>query len=74
MFKLKKIRAYYKPGSSKERIWKEISKGNCANGSVQSDGQSRCQLSAVRSDKICHCGLAQVLYDREKKVINTQRM
>lgn len=47
------------PGSSKDKIWNETSNGNCAKGSEQSAGQSRCQLSATRRDKRCHCGLEQ---------------
>jgi hypothetical protein len=50
-----------KPGSSKDKIWNDISNGSCAKGSEQSDGQSRCQLSAVRSDKRCHWGVEQEL-------------
>ena len=47
------------PGSRYDRMWNEISKGSCANGSEQSLGQPRCQLSVIRSDKRCHCWLLQ---------------
>ena len=56
---LNKNKKRSEPGSSKDNIWNDISNGNCANGSEQSAGQSRCQLSAINNDKRCHCGLEQ---------------
>lgn len=56
-------------GSRKDNIWKVISYGSCANGSEQSDGQFRCQLSAVNNDKRCHWVPEQEFLENKTKII-----